>query len=328
MAKNLNALNLLKEAEKILSTPCTFLEGLFGKQPKQYEALQRYGQACVLFKQEHMWSKAGNTFMKMAQLHESLGNNHDCAANYVDAANCFKHCNPNEAVHAFVKAVNVYVALKRFAIAGKHHHVIAEIYEKDLYDHDKARSHYQQALEHLKGDNSCEEAKKSLQKLQEYTFRIARSTRARKTIAKLSKEEVAYVEECFQKADLNGDGHASPDELKQCFQDIDGEIIDFYITLNDINMNGTVELEEAKEMYALLTYKTEPSQDLIRQMFSGLDRNKDGTISAVELQMFCKLFKPKESKEMAFSELLLKLDANGDGRIDYAEFVKNFCHFK
>ena len=68
MAKNLqNALNLLEEAEKMLSTPDTFLGGLFGKQPKQYEALQRYGQASVLFKQQHMWSEAGNIFVKMAQ---------------------------------------------------------------------------------------------------------------------------------------------------------------------------------------------------------------------------------------------------------------------
>ena len=329
MAKNVkNALNLLEEAEKILNTPETFLGGLFGKQPKQYEALQRYGQASVLFKQDNMWSEAGNTFMKMAQLHESLGNKHDCAANYVNAANCFKQCNPNEAVNTFVKAVNVYVALKRFAIAGKHHHLIAEIYEKDLSDHNKAQSHYQQAVEYLKGDKNCEDARKSLQKLQEYKLNIANSTRARKTISNLSKEEVAFVEECFQKADLNGDGHASADELKKCFQDIDEEIIDYYIRLSDINMNGTVELEEAKEMYALLTYKTEPSQDLIRQMFLGLDKNKDGTISACELQIFCKLFKPKESDEMSFSELLIKLDANKDGKVDYNEFVKNYCHFE
>ena len=63
-------------------------------------------------------------------------------------------------------------------------------------------------------------------------------------------------------------------------------------------------------------------------MFLGLDKNKDGTISAYELSIFCKLFKPKETEStgLSFSELLKKLDDNQDGKIDYNEFVNNYSH--
>ena len=93
-----------------------------------------------------------------------------------------------------------------------------------------------------------------------------------------------------------------------------------------MNMNGTVELEEAMEMYALLSYRMEPSKELVRQMFLGLDKNKDGTISAYELRIFCKLFKPHDSEEEPFSDLLVKFDSNKDGKIDYNEFVSNYFH--
>lgn len=345
------AFELVQEAEKKLNTPEGFLGGLFAKLPKQYEALQSFGQACVLFKMEQKWVEAGNTFVKMAQIHEGLGNKDDCATNYVNAAYCFKATQPSAAVNSFIKAIDVYKAMKRFTIAAKYHQTIAEIYEdeisavrqsaqlrnRSLFQYQQkpqplattpAQYHYQQAVDYLKGEESSASFQKCVKKVQEYKAKQETSNRARKVIATLPEEEVEFVKECFQKADLNGDGSASADELKKCFEDIDGEMIDYYIRLSDMNLNGTVEMEEAIEMYAYLTNKKEPNKELIRQMFLGLDKNQDGTISAYELSLFCKLFKPKQSEHegMSFSELLNHLDTNGDGKVDYNEFVENYFH--
>ena len=40
------------------------------------------------------WSKAGQTFVNVANHHAKLGNKHDSATNFVDASNCFKKSDP------------------------------------------------------------------------------------------------------------------------------------------------------------------------------------------------------------------------------------------
>ena len=96
------------------------------------------------------WGQAGNTFVTVAQHHAKLGNKHDAATNYVDAANCYKKSDPKEAVNSLVKAVDIYTDMGRFTIAAKHHQTIAEIYESDIADLDKAMTHYEQAADYFK----------------------------------------------------------------------------------------------------------------------------------------------------------------------------------
>ena len=119
-------------------------------QSKQDEALECYGRAGNLFKMAKKWSQAGNTFVTIAQHHAKLGNKHDAATNYVDAANCYKKSDPKEAVNSLVKAVDIYTDMGRFTIAAKHHQTIAEIYESDIADLDKAMTHYEQAADYFK----------------------------------------------------------------------------------------------------------------------------------------------------------------------------------
>ena len=123
---------------------------IFRGQSKQDEALECYGRAGNLFKMAKKWGQAGNTFVTIAQHHAKLGNKHDAATNYVDAANCYKKSDPKEAVNSLVKAVDIYTDMGRFTIAAKHHQTIAEIYESDIADLDKAMTHYEQAADYFK----------------------------------------------------------------------------------------------------------------------------------------------------------------------------------
>ncbi len=67
----------------------------FSGASKQDEALELYGRAGNLFKMAKKWGSAGNTFVTLAQHHVKLGNKHDAATAYVDAANCYKKSDPN-----------------------------------------------------------------------------------------------------------------------------------------------------------------------------------------------------------------------------------------
>jgi len=173
MAENeQKALALVQEAEKKLNSSKTFLGGLFGGQSKQDEALECYGRAGNLFKMAKKWSQAGNTFVTIAQHHAKLGNKHDAATNYVDAANCYKKSDPKEAVNSLVKAVDIYTDMGRFTIAAKHHQTIAEIYESDIADLDKAMTHYEQAADYFKGEESNSSANKCMLKVAQYAAQL------------------------------------------------------------------------------------------------------------------------------------------------------------
>ena len=47
-----------------------------------------------MYKMAKKWSAAGATFCTVATHHTKLGNKHDAATNYVDAANCYKKSDP------------------------------------------------------------------------------------------------------------------------------------------------------------------------------------------------------------------------------------------
>lgn len=49
-----------------------------------------------------------------------------------------------------VKACDIYTEMGRFNIAAKHQQTIAEIYESDLSDLERAMQHYEQAADFFK----------------------------------------------------------------------------------------------------------------------------------------------------------------------------------
>lgn len=137
---------------------------------KVEEAIELYQRAANLFKMDKKWSQAGQAFCKVANLHLETASRHDAATNYIDAGNCYKKSEPNggfclsslyhsttykfyfsEAVNCLLKAIEIYTDMGRFSIAAKHHQTIAEIYESELADLDRAVQHYEQAADYFKG---------------------------------------------------------------------------------------------------------------------------------------------------------------------------------
>jgi len=163
---------LCAEAEKKLSGGKGFLSGLFGGSSKQDDALECYARAANLFKMAKKWSAAGNTFSTVANHHIKAGNKHDAATNFVDAANCYKKTDPKEAAASLQKAIDIYTDMGRFTIAAKHHQTIAEIFESEVADLDKAMQHYEQAADYFKGEESVSSANKCMLKVAQYAAQL------------------------------------------------------------------------------------------------------------------------------------------------------------
>ncbi|KAG9435840.1 soluble NSF attachment protein [Apis mellifera carnica] len=136
------------------------------------EAVECYQRAANMFKMAKNWSSAGSAFYEAAELHAKAGNRHDAATNYVDAANCFKKSNINEAISCLLKAIEIYTDMGRFTMAAKHHQSIAEMYESEAVDLERAVHHYEQAADYFRGEESNSSANKCLLKVAQYAAQL------------------------------------------------------------------------------------------------------------------------------------------------------------
>ncbi|XP_005042754.1 PREDICTED: beta-soluble NSF attachment protein [Ficedula albicollis] len=168
--KEREAVQLMAEAEKRVKGSHSFLRGLFGGNTRVEEACEMYTRAANMFKIAKNWSAAGNAFCQAAKLHMQLQSKHDSATSFVDAGNAYKKADPQGKAAAF--------GIGRFTIAAKHHITIAEIYEAELVDIEKAIAHYEQAADYYKGEESNSSANKCLLKVAAYAAQLEQYQKA------------------------------------------------------------------------------------------------------------------------------------------------------
>lgn len=166
------ALQLIAEAQKKMTSSKGFLGSFFGSSSKAEEAVELYQRAANMFKMAKKWSAAGNAFCEAAALHVKNGSRHDAATNYVDAGNCYKKSDANEAVNCLIRSIEIYTDMGRFTIAAKHHQTIAEIYDTECIDMDKSMQHYEKAADYFKGEESNSSANKCLLKVAQYAAQL------------------------------------------------------------------------------------------------------------------------------------------------------------
>lgn len=77
-----------------------------------------------------------------------------------------------EAVNCLLKAIEIYTDMGRFTMAAKHHQTIAEVYETEAVDLDRAVQHYEQAADYFKGEESNSSANKCLLKVAQYAAQL------------------------------------------------------------------------------------------------------------------------------------------------------------
>uniref|UniRef100_A0A8C6X7D9 NSF attachment protein beta n=1 Tax=Naja naja TaxID=35670 RepID=A0A8C6X7D9_NAJNA len=137
--KEREAVQLLAEAEKRVKSSQSFLRGFFGGNTKLEEACEMYTRAANMFKIAKNWS---------------------------------------EAINCLNAAIDIYTDMGRFTIAAKHHITIAEIYESELVDIEKAVAHYEQSADYYKGEESNSSANKCLLKVAGYAAQLEQYQKA------------------------------------------------------------------------------------------------------------------------------------------------------
>jgi len=171
-------LQYVEEAERKLKSSKSFFGSIFGGSSKVEEAAELFIRAANSFKMAKKWPAAGECFCRSAKLQLELGSKHEAATHYVDAGGAYKKADPQEAVNCLSKAVEIYTDMGRFTIAAKHHVAIAEIYESELADQEKAISSYEQAADYYKGEESNSSANKCLLKVATYAAQLEKYERA------------------------------------------------------------------------------------------------------------------------------------------------------
>lgn len=131
-----------------------------------------------MFKMAKKWSEAGKAFTEAAQLHLKQSNKHDASNLYVDAGLCFKKSDPHEAINSYLKGIEIMTDMGRFSTAAKHHMTVAEIYESDVVDLERAIAHFEQAAEYFKGEESTTHANRCLLNVARYSAQLEQYTKA------------------------------------------------------------------------------------------------------------------------------------------------------
>lgn len=144
----------------------------------------------------------------------------------------------------------------------------------------------------------------------------------------LSQQQIQEYREAFTLVDKDGDGRITTAELSNVMQflknSVSQEQVEVMINQADIDGNGTVEFDEFLKMMARRKQQPDESKSLddqMREFFKVFDRDGNGFIDAQELHYTMTNLGEKIS-DADVKEMIREADLDGDGRINYEEFIK------
>nr|8OSI_A Chain A, mNeonGreen,Calmodulin,Protein kinase domain-containing protein [synthetic construct] len=140
----------------------------------------------------------------------------------------------------------------------------------------------------------------------------------------LTEEQVSEYKELFSLFDLDGDGQITTKELGTVMRSLDlnpseSELQDM-INEVDAGGDGTIDFPEFLTMMTR-EMKYRDTEEEIRELCKVFDRDNDGFIVAAELRHAMTSI-GEELTDDEVDEMIREADQDGDGRIDYNEFVQ------
>ncbi|KAJ3102614.1 hypothetical protein HDU97_000398 [Phlyctochytrium planicorne] len=162
------ALQLLDQAEKKAK-----YTGWFGAN-KLDEAADLYARAANAFKLAKMWKEAGDSFLSQANVLLKMGEKDEASSAYLNASKAFKKTHPLDAINSLQQAVQLLTEKGRFSAAASNQKQIAEIYETDVGDLEKAMVAFETAAEWYSGEDSNAQADACLLKVATFAAQLQR----------------------------------------------------------------------------------------------------------------------------------------------------------
>ena len=140
----------------------------------------------------------------------------------------------------------------------------------------------------------------------------------------LTEEQIAEFKEAFSLFDKDGDGTITTKELGTVMRSLgqnptEAELQDM-INEVDADGNGTIDFPEFLTMMARKMKDTDSEEEIV-EAFKVFDKDGNGFISAAELRHVMTNLGEKLTDEEV-DEMIREADVDGDGQINYEEFVK------
>ncbi|KAK2172304.1 hypothetical protein NP493_970g00017 [Ridgeia piscesae] len=131
--------------------------------------------------------------------------------------------------------------------------------------------------------------------------------------------------EVFDMFDKDGDGHISYAELSDVMRLLGNNPTDDDLRTImedlDTNQNGLIERDELVPIVRKFWKDPSDEEKELKEAFLVFDQNKDGFVVAEEIKFVMKqLGQPMTDEEV--DEILRQGDVNGDGKLNYSEFVQ------
>lgn len=144
----------------------------------------------------------------------------------------------------------------------------------------------------------------------------------------LSETELSELKDIFAMFDKDNSGSIDINELESMVASLginaSKEDLNDMIAEADIDQSGTIEFDEFKTLIGPHFQKEKPPEDYI-DAFKFFDKDGDGFISRTELRHIMNTVDANLA-EADIEEMIKEADANGDGKIDFDEFIKMMHH--
>ncbi|XP_011413059.3 calmodulin-like [Crassostrea angulata] len=143
-------------------------------------------------------------------------------------------------------------------------------------------------------------------------------------IENLTEDKIEEYREAFRLFDKDGNGSITTDELITILKNLgqnptDAEISEIVGEV-DADGNGNIDFPEFLLLMSKREKDEETDDDLL-EAFRVFDRDGDGHISTTELRMVMLNLGEKMSEEEV-EHMIEEADEDGDGQVNYEEFVK------
>jgi calcium-dependent protein kinase len=165
--------------------------------------------------------------------------------------------------------------------------------------------------------------------------RVLRSLRAFRGVSKLKKialtaiahqleeAEISDLKNVFLSVDVNGDGTLTVSEIRAALEKAAITLpTDFESLVAEIDSDGSGSIDYMEFIAATMDRKIYIRREVCWRAFSVFDRDGDGKISIAE---FSKVLRDDSLKQNfatdRVSEMIKEFDLNGDGEIDFDEFM-------
>jgi len=140
----------------------------------------------------------------------------------------------------------------------------------------------------------------------------------------LSEEKIAEFRAAFELFDRDRDGTITTKELgtvmKNLGQNLSETELEEMIKQVDLDGNGTIDFKEFLGLMVRKMKDTDTEEELL-EAFKVFDRDSNGFITSHELRhVMTSLGESLTPEEI--EEMIKEADADGDGQINYDEFVK------